>query len=96
VADELDELLGIDPSDPLHERARLLVESDGNLLLGLAAFRRAAGISETELAARLGWKPGTVRAFERPGADPALSSIRRYALAVGVDYTHNLGPANLA
>lgn len=90
MSDDLDDMLGIDPSDPLAAHARRLAEADSKLMAGLAAARRAEGLTVTELAERLGWQPGTVRAFERADADPAMSSVRRYALAVGVDIRHVL------
>ncbi|WP_063710829.1 helix-turn-helix domain-containing protein [Actinokineospora enzanensis] len=88
MRDELDDLLGIDTEDPTQRLALELVRSDRQLLAGLVAHRRARGLSQSEVGRRMGVTQPAVAAFERADADPKLSTIRRYALAVGADVRH--------
>ena len=84
---DLAELLGIDMTDPVHQRAGRLAEMHHQLILDLVSVRKRKGISRREVAERCGWKRSRVADFERLGGDPYLSSISRYALAVGADIT---------
>lgn len=49
----------------------------------LVWHRRASKISQSEVARRMGVRQPTVSQFENEGADPRISSIHRYARAVG-------------
>jgi transcriptional regulator with XRE-family HTH domain len=49
----------------------------------LAAQRRAAGLSQTEVAARMGTSQSAVARLECGGADVRASTLERYAAAVG-------------
>lgn len=91
-ADPLDELLGIDRTDPLQRLAAALVQSDDRLMSDLVRARQDAGLSEEDIAARMDIPVGSVRALERVGTNPLLSTVRRYALAVGVMVRHEVLP----
>lgn len=52
------------------------------LIDSLVACRDARGLSQKEVAARMGVKQPTVSGFENEGSDPRLSTIQRYARAV--------------
>jgi transcriptional regulator with XRE-family HTH domain len=93
VNDDLDTLLGIDPADPLQALARQLVANDDKLMDDLAAHRLAAGITLATVAKRMNVRVGTVRELEREGSDPALSTLRRYALAIGAVIEHTVTAA---
>jgi transcriptional regulator with XRE-family HTH domain len=82
---DLNELLGIDMTDPLNQHAQRLAEAHGQLIYDLVAVRHRKGLSRKEVAERCGWKRSQVSDFERTGGDPWLSSISRYALAVGAE-----------
>lgn len=82
---DLNELLGIDMSDPLNQHAQRLAEAHGQLIYDLMMIRHRKGLSRKEVAERCGWKKSRVADFERIGGDPWLSSISCYALAVGAD-----------
>jgi DNA-binding XRE family transcriptional regulator len=82
------DLLGIDPTDPTQQLALELVDSDDRLLQGLVALRGAKHLSQAEVGRRMGVTQPAVAAFERADADPKLSTIRRYALAVGAMVHH--------
>lgn len=88
--DDLDRLLGIDVNDPLTRLARDLTEADRSLLDDLRRLRREGGITQTEVARRLGVSQSSVSEFERIGGDPRLSTIRRYAMAIRAMINHEV------
>ncbi len=57
------------------ERRRLVAE--------LAAQRQSAGLSQTQVAARMGTSQSAVARIEAAGADVRASTLERYAAAVG-------------
>src|SRR5579859_6242429 len=57
------------------ERRRLVAE--------LAEQRRSAGLSQTEVAARMGTSQSAVARLETGGADVRVSTLERYAAAIG-------------
>jgi len=48
----------------------------------LAELRRARGVTQVQLAARLGWPQNSVSRFER-GQDRLVSNLRAYVEALG-------------
>ena len=64
------------------ERARLVRE--------LAGQRQAAGLSQTEVAARMGTSQSAVARLESGAADVRASTLERYAAAVGSRITWKL------
>lgn len=91
--DELDDLLGIDESDPTQRLAVHLAEQDERLIEQLIEHRKARGLKQKDVAAIIGRNPSVVSTFESLGSDPRLSTIRRYALAVGVSIDHRVDDA---
>jgi predicted transcriptional regulator len=61
--------------DRIQRRRRLMAE--------LAEKRRELGLSQTEVAARMGTSQSTVARLEAGGGDIRLSSVERYAEAIG-------------
>ncbi|GEL16681.1 helix-turn-helix domain-containing protein [Pseudonocardia asaccharolytica] len=59
------------------------------LLDELVAARREGGLSQTEIAARMGTSQSAVARLERGDVDARLSTLERYAAALGrtVDWT---------
>jgi ribosome-binding protein aMBF1 (putative translation factor) len=55
------------------------------LVTELAERRRAAGLSQTEVAARMGTSQSAVARIEAGGADVRASTLERYAAAVGAE-----------
>jgi hypothetical protein len=53
------------------------------LVAGLAAQRRAEGLSQTEVAARMGTSQSAVARLESGDADVRVSTLERYAAAIG-------------
>ena len=71
-------------------RARHLVNEDRELRFELIRLREAAGLKQKDVASRLGVSPQAVSKFERIDADPRLSTIRRYAHAIGAIVSHKV------
>lgn len=51
----------------------------------LAANRQRLGLSQTEVAARMGTSQSAVARLESGGSDARLSTLERYAEALGVE-----------
>jgi ribosome-binding protein aMBF1 (putative translation factor) len=61
------------------ERSRLVAD--------LTALRRAAGLSQTEIAARMRTSQSAVARLEAGEADIRMSTLERYAAAIGSQIT---------
>ena len=57
----------------------------------LAELRRSAGLSQTEVAARMGTSQSAVARLEAGDADVRASTLERYAAAIGSRITWQLG-----
>jgi transcriptional regulator with XRE-family HTH domain len=87
----LDRLLGIDvAADPVAFRARRLVEADAGLLDDLIALRKRKDLIQDDLADRMGVSQSAIARIESGDRDPRLSTLRRYALALGAMVTHEV------
>ena len=73
--------------DKLAER---LVESHSNLLDELVLVRKQKGLTQEVIGERMGINTLAVEAFENEDSNPTLSSIRRYALAIGVGINYKV------
>ena len=62
----------------------------GRLVRELAEQRQAAGLSQTEIAARMGTSQSAVARLETGTADVRASTLERYAAAVGGQITWKL------
>jgi len=58
----------------------------------LIGLREKAGMSQADLGAVLGISQQAVNKFERYDSDPKLSTVRRYANAVGAIIEHHVTP----
>ncbi len=92
VPDELAQSEGGVPEDPLpvmpgfREMAlRRMAEQRGRLVRELAAQRQAAGLSQTEVAAKMGTSQSAVARLESGTADVRASTLERYAAAIGTE-----------
>jgi len=74
----------------IEARAEELVENDIDLLRRLVALREKHHLSQADVATRMGVTQPTVSSFERYDANPRLSTIRRYALAVDALVEHRV------
>ena len=78
------------PSVPAAGRLELMAEERGRLVRELAEQRHAAGLSQTEVAARMGTSQSAVARLESGTADVRASTLERYAAAVGSQITWTL------
>lgn len=91
--DDLDTLIhGLSEDDPdLPLRIAAALERR-ELARQLADRRRAAGLTQVEIAQRMRTSQGQVTRFES-GADTRLSTVARYAAALGVKIDWTITPA---
>lgn len=74
----------------LDDLAEDLVDAHDHLLSTLVTMRKSHRLTQEAVAERMGVSQPTVAAFERYDANPTLSTIRRYALAVGASIEHTV------
>jgi len=86
----LDDQLEIDPDDADQQLAIALAEADSQLLERLVALRRAKGLTQEGVALKMRRHQTAISHFERTGSDPHMSTVRRYALAIGAEVTHEV------
>jgi ribosome-binding protein aMBF1 (putative translation factor) len=65
------------------EQEARMAEDRGRLVRELAQQRQAVGLSQTEVAARMGTSQSAVARLESGTADVRASTLERYAAAVG-------------
>jgi ribosome-binding protein aMBF1 (putative translation factor) len=88
----IDDLAEVDPD--VHLRVVAALERR-ELARALAEQRRAAGLTQVEMAKRMGTSQGQVTRLES-GADTRLSTVARYAAALGVKVDWTITPAAAA
>lgn len=76
--------------DELVEHSARLTQADDEMRWALIQARKEAGLSQRDVAEMMGVKQPTVAAFESQDNDPRLSTLRRYALAVGASVEHRV------
>ena len=69
---------------------RRMAERRAGLVRGLVEQRLAAGLSQTEVAARMGTSQSAVARLEGGATDVRTSTLERYAAAVGGRITWRL------
>ncbi len=74
------------------EPAAQMAAERGRLVRQLAEQRQAAGLSQTEIAARMGTSQSAVARLESGTGDVRASTLERYAAAVGGQITWRLNP----
>jgi ribosome-binding protein aMBF1 (putative translation factor) len=72
------------------EQAARMAEDRGRLVRELAGQRQAVGLSQTEVAARMGTSQSAVARLESGTGDVRASTLERYAAAVGGQITWKL------
>jgi transcriptional regulator with XRE-family HTH domain len=70
---------------------RRMSEERRRLVAEMAAQRRAAGLSQTEVAARMGTSQSAVARLEAGDTDLRASTLERYSAAIGCPITWRLG-----
>lgn len=89
----LEEMLGIDPERPEDRHARALVVADDELIRDLVELREREGLSQADVARRMGVDPSAVSRIETGTRDLRQSTLRRYAYAVGAVVHHQVRSA---
>jgi transcriptional regulator with XRE-family HTH domain len=74
----------------LEQQAMFLADADSDMRARLVELRKKSGLNQTEVGRRMGISQESVAAFERYDNDPKLSTLRRYALAVGARIGHSV------
>jgi len=69
---------------------RRMSQDRGRMMKELAARRQDAGLSQTEIAARMGTSQSAVARLESGEADVRASTLERYAAALGTEITWKL------
>jgi transcriptional regulator with XRE-family HTH domain len=69
---------------------RRMAEERAILVRDLATQRQAAGLSQTEVAARMGTSQSAVARLESGTTDVRASTLERYAAAIGGEITWKL------
>ena len=77
-------------ADAQAAQAARMAGERGRLVSELAEQRQAAGLSQTEVAARMGTSQSAVARLESGTADVRASTLERYAAAVGSEITWKL------
>ena len=83
LEDELEAYLSKARQDPAFRAAYEDVEERHSILDKLVGLRRLRRLSQSAVAARMGVRQPTVSGFETEDSDPRLSTLQRYARAVG-------------
>jgi DNA-binding XRE family transcriptional regulator len=81
--DDLDALLDEEMRDPAFRAAYEDAAARSALLRALVEQRGEHGVSQGEVAARMGTTQSAVSDLERGATDPRLSTLQRYARAIG-------------
>ena len=82
--DDLDGFIAEASADPVFAAALDQARQRREILLELRQRRRAAGLSRTTVAARMGTSEAAVARLESGATDPRWSSVERFAAAIGV------------
>jgi len=69
---------------------RRMAAQRAGLVRDLVAQRQAAGLSQTEVAARMGTSQSAVARLESGATDARASTLERYAAAIGGEITWRL------
>ena len=77
--------------DPVFPGFRDMAERRRRLSVELVERRRSRGLSQTEVAARMGTSQSAVARLEAGEGDIRLSTLERYATAVGFQLDWRLG-----
>lgn len=85
-----DDLVAPSGSALVKARAKVLAREDRELKAALIRVRRRSGLSQQDVADRLGVTQQSIYKFERYDSDPKASTVRRYANAVGALVEHRV------
>ncbi|WP_447943430.1 helix-turn-helix transcriptional regulator [Microbacterium aurum] len=78
------------PFNLVRTRSKLLARSDRRMRAELVEVRRMNNLTQADVAEMMGVSQQAVQKLERYDADPKLSTLRRYANAVGAIVEHRV------
>ncbi|MDT3343872.1 helix-turn-helix transcriptional regulator [Microbacterium aquilitoris] len=84
--------LPVHAANLVRARARLLARSDRNLKADLIKARTDLGLTQKQVADLMGVTRQAIQKLERYDSDPKMSTLRRYANAVGALVHHTVVP----
>ncbi|UJP39367.1 helix-turn-helix domain-containing protein [Cellulomonas palmilytica] len=87
---DLDEMLGFDPNNRDDRHAEILVDEHDELLRLLVEARRRHNLDQDDVALLMGIDRSGVSRIESGSRDLHLSTLRRYAFAVGAVIRHQV------
>lgn len=90
----LEEMLGIDPDNPLSRAARDMLRAEHEMHERINAHRERTGISIEIVAERMGIPIEDARGIASGWRDIHFSTLRRYALASRCVITYDLTPVH--
>ncbi|CAM3070582.1 transcriptional regulator [Mycobacterium intermedium] len=88
--DDIERSAGLDPDSADYRLREALAQEDSELLEKLVQLRKDKGLTQQAVAERMHRDKAAVSNFERLSSDPHLSTIRRYAAAIGAIVTHGV------
>jgi predicted transcriptional regulator len=74
------------------ERRRIMEVRRRQAIAELTAQRRATGLSQTDIAARMGTSQSAIARFETGDGDVRATTLERYAAAIGCEITWFVRP----
>jgi transcriptional regulator with XRE-family HTH domain len=83
MANDLLRMLGVDPDSPVVKTAREDDADLANIMRCLYDLRRSSGLTQAEVANRMGTTQSAISDLERTAVDPHVTTLQRYARAVG-------------
>lgn len=94
--DDFDDYLTEQLKDPEFRAAYDDAGARESLLDELTTMRKAAGLTQTEAARRMGITQPTLSGIENEGSDPRISTVQRYARTLGARLDLTLSPKVLS
>lgn len=76
----------------LKQHAKELLKAQHEFRDALIAMRKQSGMTQKEVAEKMGVSQSAIAQFEHYDANPTLNALRRYALAVGADIEFTVRP----
>ncbi|GAA1022084.1 MULTISPECIES: helix-turn-helix domain-containing protein [Amycolatopsis] len=94
MAKKLLDLLGYDRNDPRVAAGRRHGAAIARLIDSLVQIRDKRNLTQSDVAERMDTTQSSVSNFERQGGDPKVSTLFRYADAVGADLDFIVDPVD--
>src|SRR5690242_19926731 len=93
AVDDLETDLAESLADPAFRASFEDARARSSLVRSLAGLRTSAELTQTDIAARMGTSQSAVSELEGGATDPRLSTLQRYARAVGVHLALSISPS---